>query len=95
MLSHAANIAEQAGANALLLDAPAWLWQRLEKILADEGYTGEEFRIWVKQTFNVELDIAQRSPDHKGFIPRPSGWAWSARWLDHIVIVVSTRTMSS
>jgi putative transposase len=85
-LSHAANIGERAGAKALLLDAPDWLWSRLEKILADEGYSGEDFQAWVKQTFDVELDIAQRPSDQKGFVPMPIRWvvertlAWLGRY---------------
>ena len=86
VLSHAANIGERAGAKALLLDAPTWLWQRLEKILADEGYAGDDFESWVKQTFGVDLEIARRPPDQKGFVPLPIRWvvertfAWLGRY---------------
>jgi putative transposase len=86
VLSHAAHIGERAGAKALLLAAPDWLWQRLEKILADEGYAGDDFQTWVKQTFDVELEIAQRPPDQKGFVPLPIRWvvertlAWLGRY---------------
>jgi putative transposase len=86
VLSHAANIGERAGGKALLLDAPGWLWQRLEKILADEGDAGQDFETWVKQTFDVELDIAQPAPDQKGFVPLPIRWgvertlAWLGRY---------------
>src|SRR5262245_40098695 len=86
VLSHAANIGERAGAKALLLAAPDWLWQRLEQILADEGYAGEDFQTWVNHTFDVELDIAQRPPDQKGFVTQPIRWvvertlAWLFRY---------------
>lgn len=86
VLAHTAIIGERAGAKALLLDAPGWLWSRLEKILADEGYAGEEFGAWVKQAFDVELDIAKRPLDQKGFIPLPIRWvvertlAWLGRY---------------
>jgi putative transposase len=86
VLSHAANIGERAGAKALLLAAPDWLWQRLDKILADEGYAGDDFQTWVKHTFDVELDIVQRPPEQKGFVPLPIRWvvertlAWLGRY---------------
>jgi putative transposase len=86
VLSHAANIGERAGGKALLLAAPDWLWHRLEKILADEGYAGEDFETWVKHTFDVDVDIAQRPPDQKGFVPQPIRWvvertlAWLFRY---------------
>jgi putative transposase len=85
VLAHAANIGERAGAKKLLWQAPDWLWQRLEKILADEGYAGDEFEAWVKQTFDVDLDIAKRPLDQKGFVPLPIRWvvertlAWLGR----------------
>jgi len=86
VLSHAANIGERAGAKRLLLEAPDWLWTRLEKILADEGYAGADFQDWVPQTFDVILDIAVRPPDQKGFVPQPIRWvvertfAWLGRY---------------
>lgn len=86
VLAHAANIGERAGAKKLLLKVPDQLWQRLAKILADEGYAGDEFTIWVKQTFEVELNIAKRPADQKGFVPLPIRWvvertfAWLGRY---------------
>lgn len=83
---HAANIGERAGAKTLLSQAAEWLWTRLEKILADEGYTGEEFQKWVEDTFDVVLELAQRPPDQKGFVPLPIRWvvertfAWLGRY---------------
>jgi putative transposase len=86
VLAHAANIGEREGAEQLLRQVPDWLWQRLEKILADGGYAGAHFQDWVKQTFNVELEIAPRPINTKGFVLVPMRWvvertfAWFGRY---------------
>lgn len=86
VLAHAANIGERAGAEQLLLQLPDWLWQRLEKILADGGYEGTDFQDWVKQTFHVELEIAPRPTNAKGVVLVPMRWvvertfAWFGRY---------------
>jgi transposase len=74
VLAHAANIAERAGAEQLLLQVPDRLWGRLEKILADGGYEGAHFQAWVAQTFEVELEISLRPTDKKGFVVVPIRW---------------------
>lgn len=86
IVAHAANIGERAGAKTLLSQAQDWLWTRLEKIMVDEGYDGQEFQSWVEDTFGVVLDIAVRPPDQKGFVPQPIRWvvertfAWLGRY---------------
>lgn len=86
VLSHAANIGERAGAQTLLLKVPELLWGRLEKILADGGYEGEDFQRFVKQTFDVEFEIALRPSNAKGFVLVPIRWvvertfAWLGRY---------------
>ncbi len=62
---------ERAGAEKLLLKVPAPLWQRLEKILADGGYEGEDFHAWVKHTFEIELEISLPPRDKKSFVLVP------------------------
>jgi putative transposase len=86
VLAHAANIGERAGAEQLLLKVPALLWGRLEKILADGGYEGAEFQAWVKDTFDVDLEISLRPREKKGFVLVPIRWvvertfAWLGRY---------------
>ena len=86
VLSHAANIGERAGAQQLLLQVPQRLWERLEKILADGGYEGRDFQGWVEQTVDVELEIALRPTNAKGFVLVPIRWvvertfAWLGRY---------------
>src|SRR5438105_13119483 len=60
VIAHAANIGERAGAKRLLEALPAALWERLEKILADGGYEGQDFQTWVKDTFQVDFEISLR-----------------------------------
>lgn len=86
VIAHAANIGERDGAKRLLLKLPKPLWSRLEKILADGGYEGVDFQAWVKQTFDVELEISLRPRGTKGFVVVPIRWvversfAWLGRY---------------
>lgn len=74
VLSHAANIGERAGAQQLLLSVPDKLWTRLDKILADGGYEGEDFQTWVEETFGVELEISLRPSASTKFVVVPIRW---------------------
>ncbi|MEP7288838.1 MAG: hypothetical protein ABI947_24055 [Chloroflexota bacterium] len=47
---------------------PKPLWQRLAKILADGGYEGVDFQVWVKQTFAVDFEISLPPRDTKGWL---------------------------
>jgi putative transposase len=86
VLAHAANIGERAGAETLLLNVPQTLWERLEKILADGGYEGQDFQAWVEDTFDVEFEISLRPTGVKGFVLVPMRWivertfAWLGRY---------------
>jgi len=82
---HPAAIQDRDGAKLLLEDAPEALWQRLERIWADGGYRGK-LVAWVKQHFDVVLDIVLRSDDVAGFQVLPKRWivertfAWLGRY---------------
>ena len=78
--SHAANIGERAGAQRLLLTIPAKLWTRLEKILADGGYEGEDFQAWVENAFGVEFEISLPPTASRQFVVVPIRWVvgWAA-----------------
>lgn len=86
VLAHAANIGERAGAKTLLEQTDEDLWQRMAKLMADEGYAGADFQAWVEDTFGVPLEISQRPPGQKGFVPQPIRWvvertfAWLGRY---------------
>jgi putative transposase len=85
VIAHAANIGEREGAQRLLDELPDLLWERLEKILADGGYEGQAFQAWVKETFDVVLEISLRPTGKKGFVVLPQRWvvertfAWLGR----------------
>jgi putative transposase len=85
VIAHAANIGERDGAKRLLEELPEPLWERLETILADGGYDGADFQTWVKDAFDVELEISLRPHDKKGFVLVPQRWvversfAWFGR----------------
>jgi putative transposase len=53
---HRADIQDRDGAQLLLNRLPATVWERLERIWADGGYRGQLVD-WVKDTFDVVLDI--------------------------------------
>jgi len=86
VVSHAANISERDGAKLLLDALPEPLWQRLEKILADGGYDGEEFTAWVEEEYEVIWEIALRPTGSHGFVLIPIRWlversfAWFSRY---------------
>jgi putative transposase len=85
VIAHAANIGEREGAQRLLDELPDLLWERLQKILADGGYEGQAFQTWVKETFDVVLEISLRPTGKKGFVVLPQRWvvertfAWLGR----------------
>ncbi len=74
VIAHAANVGERAGAKCLLEALPETLWDRLDKILADGGYDGPEFQAWVKDLFDVDVEISLRPRDKKGFVLLPRRW---------------------
>lgn len=74
VITHAANIGEREGAKRLLEVLPEPLWERLEKILADGGYEGEDFQACVKDTFDVEFEISLRPTGRKAFVVLPKRW---------------------
>src|SRR5258708_36630620 len=83
VLANTANIVDRSGAEKLLLKVPELLWTRLEKILADGGYAGADFRGWVEHTFDVEFELSLRPTAHKGFffVPFRGGGARTFAWL--------------
>ncbi len=81
----AANVADQTGAQQLLQALPERLFERLEKILADGGDQGD-LADWIKDTFEVELEIVERPEGQHGFVLLPVRWvvertfAWLGRF---------------
>jgi putative transposase len=73
ILCRAANVSDVQGAMDVLEALPDALWQRLTLIWADGSYRGD-FEAWVKDTFDVTLDITLRSDNVTGFEVIP--WRW-------------------
>ena len=73
VLCRRGNLSDIKGAMLLLEELPKTLWERMELIWADGGYRGD-FVEWVKETFDVTLEITLRSDDAKGFQVIP--WRW-------------------
>jgi putative transposase len=48
---------------------------RLERILADGSYTGEELATWVEEFLGCVLDVVTVPKDQKGFIVKAFRWA--------------------
>jgi putative transposase len=48
-------------------------YPRIAKIWADQGYTGD-FVTWLKETYNIDVEITKRSDDSPGFVVIP--WRW-------------------
>jgi putative transposase len=46
---------------------------RLAKIWADQAYTGD-FVTWLKETYDIDVEITKRSDDSAGFVVIP--WRW-------------------
>ena len=82
---HAANIQDFHGAK-LLLNKLMETVSTLKLIWADGIYVKAGLVDWVQETFNILLEIVQRSPDQKGFAVLPRRWvvertfAWLGRY---------------
>jgi putative transposase len=82
---HRADIQDRDGAQLLLNRLLATIWERLERIWADGGYRGKLVD-WVKDTFEVVLDVVLRPDDQVGFVVLPKRWivertfAWFGRY---------------
>ena len=82
---HPADIQDRDAAHLVLNHLPDLLWERLERIWADGGYRGKLVK-WVKDTFNVLLDIVLRPDQQVGFVVLPKRWivertfAWLGRY---------------
>lgn len=78
----AANIGDRAGALIAFKNSGENL-SEVRKILADGGYTGEDFAAEVKEILGAEVEIAKRNELHK-FKVIPQRWIVerSFAWLD-------------
>ena len=70
---HAANIQERAGAKLVLEKASNRGFPRLQKILADDGYSGKPMADEVREKYSWEFESIKRTELHK-FAVQPKRW---------------------
>jgi putative transposase len=70
---HAANIQERAGAKMLLAKASQQGLPYLEKVLADDGYSGQPMVDYVRKKYSWEFESVKRTELHK-FKVMPKRW---------------------
>jgi putative transposase len=70
---HAANIQERAGAKLLLAKAEKQGLPHLEKVLADDGYSGQPMVDYVRKEYGWEFESVKRTELHK-FVVMPKRW---------------------
>jgi len=81
---HTANIGERAGAKLVLEKMGVRSLPRLQKVLADGGYTGESMREEAAK-YGLEWEVVKRSELHK-FAVVPKRWvversiSWTMNW---------------
>lgn len=79
------DIQDYHGARALL-NKVREIVSSLQKLWADGIYKKDGLVDWVRQTFNIVLDIVERDPDQAGFRVLPRRWviertfAWLGRY---------------
>lgn len=69
-----ASCPEREGGQAVLKRVGEW-FPRLRRIWADGGYTGADFRGWVKEQWHrLEVEVVKRSDEVRGFVVLPRPW---------------------
>ena len=82
---HAANIQERAGAKLVLQKASSRGLPRLEKVLADDGYSGKPMAEEAREKYGWEFESVKRTELHK-FAVIPQRWVvertigWMNNW---------------
>ena len=82
---HAANIQERAGAKLVLQKASNRGLHRLQKVLADDGYSGKPMADEVREKYGWEFESVKRTELHK-FAVIPRRWVvertigWMNNW---------------
>src|SRR5919199_3586901 len=69
---HAADVNDREGARWLLPVARRY-WRTLQKLWADQGYTGA-LADWLRAEYGIELEIVNRAAEQIGFVVLPRRW---------------------
>jgi putative transposase len=67
-----AGVNDREGARWLLVAARG-PWQRLRKLWADQGYTGD-LADWLQAEYGIDLEIVRKAPEQAGFTVLPRRW---------------------
>lgn len=97
---HTADIQDRDGAKTVFKKCKS-IFTRMKKIWADGGYSGELVE-WVKNKFNITLEIVKKDPNTKGFqlikrrwvVERTFGWFNKCRRLSKDYEVLSRNSES-
>ena len=86
MVVQPASLQDYHGARPVLQRLAQVVGNRLQVIWADSIYKGDRFlKDWVNDQFGWTLDVLERDPTVKGFLPLPKRWvvertfAWLCR----------------
>jgi putative transposase len=72
ILVHEANVNDREGARWVLVRA-CGPWQTLQKLWADQGYTGD-LADWVQAEYGINLEIVMKPAEQQGFAVLPRRW---------------------
>ena len=81
---HAADVGEREGARWVLHVTQRW-WHALQKLWADQGYSGDDLAQWLLREYGITLEVVSRPADQEGFVVLPRRWvvertlAWLGR----------------
>ena len=53
---------------------PKYPLSRLQKILVDKGFSGEDITQWVKDNFDCIWEVSTRAEEQKGFVVESKRW---------------------
>ncbi|WP_225903079.1 transposase [Pseudanabaena yagii] len=70
--------------NSRLLANLKYPLRRLQKILVDKGFSGEDITQWVKDNFSYTWEVSKRAEAQKGFVVESKRWVVERTfaWID-------------
>lgn len=82
---HAADIQDREGAKLVLDKLTETTRKSLQKLWADGGYSGQPLIDWMRNNFEIVIEVIARDPNAQGFQVLPRRWVVERTfaWLDH------------
>lgn len=83
VLTEAAKRGDRAGAR-WVFNGVRKRWPELQKLWADQGYSGEELADWLRDRYGIDLEVVEKPADQQGFAVQPRRWVVerSIAWLN-------------